>query len=72
MEKYIQVLDYSSTHPNATIWYHAGDMIIMTDIDTAYLVLSASLSIIAGHFYFTNHMLDYSKVTPAPNGPILA
>ena len=43
----------------------------MMDTDDAYLVLPASHSCIAGHYYFTNRMLDYSKGTPTPNGPIL-
>ena len=31
MEKFNQVLDYASTNPNSTIWYHANNMILMTD-----------------------------------------
>ena len=53
-----QVLDYESTHPNATIWYHASDMILMTDTNTAYIVILTDLIHIAGHYYFTNHMPD--------------
>ena len=34
-----QVLYYASTHPNATIRYHASNMILMADTDAAYLVL---------------------------------
>ena len=43
----------------------------MTDTDAVYLVLPESLSRIAGYYYFTNHMLDYYKGNPTPNGPIL-
>ena len=39
MDKCNQVLDYASTHPNATICYHAIYMILMTDIDATSLVL---------------------------------
>ena len=71
MNKYNKVLDYASTHPNATVWYPASNMILMTDIDAAYLVLPEAHSCIAGYYYFTKIMLDYSKVTPTTNGPIL-
>ena len=71
MDKCNQVLDYASAHPNATILYHARNMILTTDTDTTYLVLPESRSHIVGYYQFTNRMLDYSKGTPTPNGPIL-
>ena len=43
----------------------------MTDTDSAYLVITEACSCIAVYYYFTNHMLNYSKGTPNPNGPIL-
>ena len=46
-------------------------MILITDTDDAYLVLPASHSHIAGNYYFKNHLIDYSKGNPNPNGPIL-
>ena len=71
MDKCNQVMDYASTHPNATIQYHASDMILpMTHTYAAYLVLPTYRSRIAGHYYFTNHMLDHSKGNPNPNEPI--
>ena len=36
--KYNQMLDYASTHMNATILYHASDMILMTDTYATYLI----------------------------------
>ena len=57
MDKCNQVLDYASTHPNATI--------------SVYLVLLEACSLIAGYYYFANRMLDYSKGNPTTNGPIL-
>ena len=57
-------------HPNATIRYKASDVILMTDTDDAYLVLPAACSCIAGHYYYTNHMSDYSKGNPTTNGYI--
>ena len=71
MDKCNQVLDYASTHPNATICYHASGMILITNTYYAYLVIPEAHSFIAGHYYFTNRMLDYSKGNPTPNGPIL-
>jgi hypothetical protein len=71
LKKCNQVLDYAATHPNATIRYTASDMILMTDTDAAYLVLPSARSRIAGHYYYTNKMNDYSTGTPTPNGPIL-
>ena len=57
--------------PNTTISYHASDTILITDKDASYLVLPEHCSCIAGHYYFTNYMLDYYKDNPSPNGPIL-
>ena len=52
MDKLNQVLDYASTHPNKTIHYHTRDVMLMTDIDAAYLVLLEGRSHIAGCYYF--------------------
>ena len=71
MDKCNQVLDCTSTHPNENIHYHASDMIFITDTDAAYLVLPEARIRISGYYYFTNRMLDYSRVTPTPNVPIL-
>ena len=46
-------------------------MILMTDTDATYLVLPEARSRIAGYYYFTNRMLDYSKGNPTTNFPIL-
>ena len=43
----------------------------MMDTCADYLVLPAAFSLISGHYCFTNLMIDYSKGTPNPNGPIL-
>ena len=57
--------------PNATIRYHASNMILMMDTYAAYLFLTASPICITDQYYFTNSMIDYSKGTPTLNGPIL-
>ena len=66
-----QVLYYASTHPNATIRYHASNMILMKDPYAAYLVLPESRIRIAGYYYLTNRMLNSYKGTHTPNCPIL-
>ena len=71
MDKCNKLLDYASTQPNATIHYHASNMILMTGTYSAYLDLPEARSHIAGYYYFTNRMLNYSKSTPTPNVPIL-
>ena len=63
------LLDYLATYPNATIRFHASDMIAVCETDAAYLVLPKARSRIAGHYYFTNRQDDYSKGTITSNGP---
>ena len=70
MDKWNQFLYYASTHPNTTIRYHMKNMILMTETDAAYPILPESCRHIAGYYYFTNRMIDYSKGNPAPNSPI--
>ena len=48
------LLDYLSTHPDATIRYHASDMILAVCSDAAYLVLPNARSRAAGHFFLTD------------------
>ena len=71
MDELNQSLYYTSTHPNATIHYHASNIILMTDTYSAHLILPESRSRIAGYYYFKNRMLDYSKGNPTTNRPIL-
>jgi hypothetical protein len=35
-----QILDYLATHPDATIRYHASDMVLHIDSDASYLSVS--------------------------------
>ena len=69
LQKCHQLLDYVSTHPNATIRYHASDMILNVDTDAAYLVLPRARSRLAGHFYLSSD--PAMTRTVRPNGPIL-
>ena len=64
-------MDYTSTHPNATICYHASNMILTTDTDADQLILPEAHIHITGYYYFKNRMLEYYKSTPTTNVPIL-
>jgi hypothetical protein len=49
-----QLLDYLATHPDATIRYHASDMILHIHIDASYLSVSNARSRLGGRFWATN------------------
>jgi hypothetical protein len=46
-----QMLDYLATHPDATIRYHASDMILHIHSDTSYLSVSHTRSRLGGLFF---------------------
>jgi hypothetical protein len=46
-----QLLDYVATHPDATIRYHASDMIIHIHSDASYLSVSNARSRLGGLFF---------------------
>jgi hypothetical protein len=46
-----QLLDYLSTHPDATIRYHASDMILHIHSDASYLSVSNARSCLGGLFF---------------------
>ena len=62
-------LDYVSTHPNATIRYHASDMVLNVDSNVAYLVLPQARSRLVGHFFLSSP--DSPTHVAPPNGPVL-
>jgi hypothetical protein len=49
-----QLLDYLTTHPDATIRYHASDMILHIHSDAYYLSVSNARSCLGGLFFFGN------------------
>eukprot|EP00957_Ditylum_brightwellii_P055084 4174983-Ditylum_brightwellii.AAC.1 len=53
-EAYYQLLDYVATHPNATIYYMASNMILTVHSDASYLLESNARSRASGHFYLAN------------------
>jgi hypothetical protein len=49
-----QLLDYVATHPDATIRYHASDMILHIHSDASYLSVSNARSRLGGLFFLGN------------------
>jgi hypothetical protein len=45
-----QLLDYLATHPDATIQYHASDMILLIHSDASYISVSNARSHLCGMF----------------------
>jgi hypothetical protein len=50
-----QLLDYLATHPDATIRYHASDMILHIHSDASYLSVSNARSRIGGLFFWATN-----------------
>ena len=71
LEKCYQLLYYASIHPNATIRYHASDVILIMDTYSDYLVLPVACCNISVNCCFTNLMTDYSKGNSTTKGTIL-
>jgi hypothetical protein len=46
-----QLLDYCATHPDASIRYHASDMILHIHSDTSYLSVSNARGRLGGLFF---------------------
>eukprot|EP00804_Cyclotella_cryptica_P000097 CCRYP_013741-RA/>CCRYP_013741-RA protein AED:0.45 eAED:0.45 QI:0/0/0/1/0/0/2/0/125 len=57
-----QFLDYTATHPDAEIRYHASDMILNVHSDASYLSVPNARSRAAGIFFLGS--------LPQPNKPI--
>jgi hypothetical protein len=64
----VKFLNYCATHPDATLRYHASDMILKIHSDASYLSESKARSRSAGHFYMGNKDND----DDTHNGSILA
>jgi hypothetical protein len=62
-----QLLDYLATHPDATIRYHASDMILHIHSDASYLSVSNAWSCLGGLFFLGNKFPEQDKL----NGSIL-
>jgi hypothetical protein len=62
-----QLLDYLATHPDATIRYHASDMILHIHSDASYLSVSNTRSRLGGLFFLGNKSPEQDTL----NGSIL-
>jgi hypothetical protein len=62
-----QTFDYLATHPDATIRYHASDMILHIHRDASYLSISNARSRIGGLFFLGNKSPEQDTL----NGSIL-
>jgi hypothetical protein len=62
-----QLLDYLATHPDATIRYHASDMILHIHSDASYLSVSNARSRLRGLFLLGNKSPEEDTL----NGSIL-
>jgi hypothetical protein len=62
-----QLLDYLATHPDATIRYHASDMILHIHSDASYLSVSNARSRLGGLFFLGNKSPEQNTL----NGSIL-
>jgi hypothetical protein len=62
-----QLLDYLATHPDATIRYHASDMILHIHSDASYLSVSNARSRLGGLFFLGNKSPEQETL----NGSIL-
>jgi hypothetical protein len=64
-----QLLNYCATHPDATIRFHASDMILHIESDASYLSETKSRSRAAGFFYLSSTPCADNNPPPY-NGPI--
>jgi hypothetical protein len=62
-----QLLDYLATHPDATIRYHASDMILQIHSDASYLSVSNARRRLEGLFFLGNKSQEQDTL----NGSIL-
>jgi hypothetical protein len=63
-----KMLDYLETHPDATIIYHASDMILHIHSDASYLSVSNARSRLGGLFFLVNKSSEQETL----NGSILS
>jgi hypothetical protein len=62
-----QMVDYLATHPDATVRYHASDMILHIHRDASYLSVSNARSRLRGLFFLGNKSSEQDTL----NGSIL-
>jgi hypothetical protein len=57
-----QLLNYLATHPDATIRYHASNMILHIHRDASYLSVSNTRSRLGGLFFLGNKPPEHDKL----------
>jgi hypothetical protein len=62
-----QLLDYVATHPNATVQYHASDMILHVHSDASYLSESQARSRAGGLFFLSDNPTTDRPSEKPPN-----
>jgi hypothetical protein len=67
-EALIHLLNYSTTHPDAKILYHASDMLLHIHSNASYLTEAEAHSRAGGHHFLSDNP---NNQPPRPNGPIL-
>ena len=53
-------LNYSATHPNATIWYTSSDMLLHIHSDASYLSEPRARRCAGGHYFLGDNRPDIS------------
>lgn len=70
-----QLLNYCATHPEATVRFHASDMVLHITSDASYLTASDARSRLGGYFFMSNTLQrsppDPDDPPPPFNGPVL-
>eukprot|EP00957_Ditylum_brightwellii_P042129 3190569-Ditylum_brightwellii.AAC.1 len=64
------LLDYLATYPNATVCFHASDMILYIHSNAAYMVLPEARSRAGGYFYLSNNPATKNLADVPTNGAI--
>ena len=72
MKAAIQLLNYAATHPEATIRFHASDMILHIHSNASYLSATESRSRHAGYLFLSNNIGNKAPMPDAPAPPLNA
>lgn len=67
MHKLSQLLNYCASYPDATVRFHASDMLLAVESDASYLSVAKGRSRAAGYFFLTNK-LPTTSGQYQPNG----
>ena len=63
LDKYKVMLDYTAIYPSTFIIYHASDVVLYVNSDTAYLVMPKIRSRKVVYYHYSDHL----KRTTLPN-----